>query len=170
MKQYIKNNKIKSKNHIIVYKDGMHTFNPTEEMILADGWVEYVTPIYEPTIEDIKKHKKEEILHFDSSNEINEFTINEIPVWLDKATRAGLVLRFQAEVAVGNTETTLWYNGLEFSLPLDKAVQMLYAIEIYASQCYDNTQKHLAEVDKLEVIDEINDYNYRIGYPEKLKF
>jgi hypothetical protein len=94
MKQYIKNNKIKSKNHIIVYKDGMHTFNPTEEMILADGWVEYVTPIYEPTIEDIKKHKKEEILHFDSSNEINEFTINEIPVWLDKATRAGLVLRF----------------------------------------------------------------------------
>jgi hypothetical protein len=47
---------------------------------------------------------------------------------------------------------------------------MLYTIEIYASQCYDNTQKHLAEVDKLEVIDEINNYNYRTGYPEKLKF
>lgn len=170
MKKYIKEGKIKHRNQIIVRKDGKQIINPTEEMLIADGWVEYIIPVYEPTLEDIKRHKKEEILYFDSSNEINEFTINEIPVWLDKATRAGLVLRFQAEVAVGNTETTLWYNGLEFRLPLDKAVQMLYVIEIYASQCYDNTQKHLAEVDKLEDVDEINNYNYRIGYPEKLKF
>ena len=170
MKRYIKDNKIKTAKQIIIRKDGKQIINPTEEMILANGWVEYIAPVYEKTIEDYKRDKKDEILHFDSSDEVNQFTINGMPVWLDKATRAGLVLRFQAEVTTGNTETALWYNGLEFKLPLDNAMKMLYAIEIYASQCYDNTQKHLAEVDKLEDIDEINNYNYRIGYPEKLQF
>lgn len=47
---------------------------------------------------------------------------------------------------------------------------MLYAIEVYASQCYDNTQYHLANVEKLETLDEIMEYNYMSGYPEKLEF
>lgn len=47
---------------------------------------------------------------------------------------------------------------------------MLYAIEIYASACYDNTQYHLSEVSKLETIEEIDAYDYTSGYPEKLQF
>ena len=55
MKRYIKNNEIKTRNQIVVksqrtIKDkdgnakvvGMNIYNPTEEMILADGWVEYI--------------------------------------------------------------------------------------------------------------------------------
>jgi hypothetical protein len=45
MKQYIKDGVIKYTNRIVISKDGMHTYNPTEEMILADGWVEYVAPV-----------------------------------------------------------------------------------------------------------------------------
>lgn len=48
MKQYIKDGVIKSANRIVISKDGMHTYNPTEEMILADGWVEYIPPVVEP--------------------------------------------------------------------------------------------------------------------------
>lgn len=44
MKRYIKDGIIKSRNQIVIRKDGMQTYNPTEEMILADGWVEYVEP------------------------------------------------------------------------------------------------------------------------------
>ena len=51
-----------------------------------------------------------------------------------------------------------------------RAMQMLYAIEVYASACYDNTQRHLSEVEKLETIEEVEAYNYRTGYPEKLRF
>lgn len=47
---------------------------------------------------------------------------------------------------------------------------MLYAIEVYASKCYDNTQKHLANVEKLETLEEIIEYDYHTGYPEKLNF
>jgi hypothetical protein len=37
---------------------GTNTYNPTEEMILADGWIEYVTPVYEPTEEEIANREK----------------------------------------------------------------------------------------------------------------
>ena len=47
---------------------------------------------------------------------------------------------------------------------------MLYALEVYASACYDRTQAHLAAIDALETIEEIESYDYRVGYPEKLKF
>lgn len=46
MKQYSKiiNGKtvVKAANRIVVQTDDAQIFNPTEEMILADGWVEYV--------------------------------------------------------------------------------------------------------------------------------
>lgn len=48
MKLYTKDNEIKYANRIVVNKDGMQIINPTEEQILADGWVEYVPPTPEP--------------------------------------------------------------------------------------------------------------------------
>ena len=150
----------------------MQVFNPTHEMLIEDGWELYVTP--EPTeaqlFNDAKRHKIEEINRYDSSEDVNIFYIHELPVWLDKATRAGLKLRFEAEIAMGKTDTVLWYNNLQFPLPLENAMQMLYAIEVYASACYDNTQLHLSNVEKLNTVDEINEYDYRVGYPEKLNF
>lgn len=170
MKRYIKDGKIKTRNQIIIRKNGLNTYNPTEEMLFADGWVEYITPVYEPTIEDYRKMKKEEILHYDSSDEVNAFFIQGQEMWLDKATRAGLMLRFQAEQAMGNEYTTLWYGANQYELPLLGAFQMLYALEVYASQCYDNTQMHLAAIQGLQEIEEIESYDYTTGYPEKLSF
>ena len=48
MKRYTKDGQIKTRQQIVIRKDGMNTYNPTEEMILADGWVEYVPPVIEP--------------------------------------------------------------------------------------------------------------------------
>ena len=49
MKRYTKeiNGKtvIKTRQQIVISKNGMSTYNPTEEMILADGWVEYIPSI-----------------------------------------------------------------------------------------------------------------------------
>lgn len=53
MKQYVKVinglSVIRTRKQIVIQKDGMNTYNPTEEMILADGWVEYV-PKVEPIV------------------------------------------------------------------------------------------------------------------------
>jgi hypothetical protein len=77
MKKYIKDEKIKTYNQIVIIKDGMRTFNPTEEMILADGWIEYVTPEPEVAlkVKNLKERKIEEILQYDSSDEVNVFFI-----------------------------------------------------------------------------------------------
>ena len=89
---------------------------------------------------------------------------------MDKATRAGLLLRFQAEKAQGIEDTILWYNGKQFSLKVDQAIQMLYAIELYASACYDNTQRHIANINAMTNEDELQEYDYTLGYPSKLSF
>lgn len=181
MKQYIKNNTIKTRQEIVIVKNGMRTINPTEEQILADGWVEYVAPVKEEkVISDEHKAKaafvrarhklRNEIIAHDSSSEVNCFYMQGQQMWLDKATRAGLMLRFQAEQAMGNDYTTLWYNGNQYELPLLGAFQMLYALEVYASQSYDNTQRHLANIANLETIEEVENYDYKEGYPEKLQF
>lgn len=161
---------IKTRKQIVIKKNGMSTYNPTEEMILADGWVEYVYIAPEKTIEDYRQEKLDEIKYYDGSNSVNEFYIHELPVWLDKNTRVGLKLRFESEKVLGYETTTLWYGNNQFTLNLLDAISMLYAIEIYASQCYDNTQLHLSNVSKLETIEEIESYDYTKGYPEKLQF
>lgn len=181
MKQYIKNNKIKTRQEIVIVKNGMRTINPTEEQILADGWVEYVAPIAESreVFEEQKakaalvraRHKlRNEIIAYDSSYEVNAFYMQGQQMWLDKSTRAGLMLRLQSEQIMGNEETTLWYNGVSYTMPIAQAFQMLYALEIYASQCYDNTQRHLAAIINLSTTKEIENYDYKEGYPTQLEF
>ena len=107
---------------------------------------------------------------YDKSKDVDNFTINDVDVWLDKDTRTGLLLRFQAEKAVGKIDTVLWYNGMQFPLVVDTAIQMLYAIEVYASQTYDKTAEHLAAVDKLASVDALIAYDYKAGYPAQLAF
>ena len=160
----------KPANNIVIVKNGMQTINPTEEMILEDGWVEHIPVQYEPTIEDYRRDKIREIMEFDSSCEVNIFYIEEQEMWLDKATRVGLKLRFESEQEDGKTQTILWYNGTPFELELNTAIKMLHMIEKYASKCYDNTQTHIANVKAIEDMEALKNYDYRTGYPDKLRF
>lgn len=179
MKQYTKTidgkTVRKTKGQIVIVKDGMQTINPSEEMILADGWEVYTPPTPEPPTEEqslemAKTVMRANIVDYDSSEGVNQFTIGGVPMWLDKATRAGLMLRFQAESAMGKTETALWNEGQQYPLTLELAFQMLYALETYASACYDNTQRHLGNVEALTTKEEVEAYDYTTGYPEKLAF
>ena len=172
MKIFQKDNQIKSLNRIVIIKDDMQILNPTEEMVLEDGWVEFKAP--EPTAEELlvsaKKDKIREIEDYDASSIVNEFSVQGYLIWLDKATRAGLKLRFEAELQSGITETTLWYNGVQFPIPVELGIQILLAVELYASACYDNTQKHIANVQALTTVEEVEAYDYTTEYPEKLSF
>lgn len=108
------------------------------------------------------------ISEYDKSKAVNSFIIDEQEVWLDKATRVGLKLRFESELAQGMTDTVLWQDGMQFPLPLENAIGMLYVIEVYASACYDNTQMHLSKVNNLTTLEKLLTYDYKVGYPEKL--
>lgn len=107
---------------------------------------------------------------YDSSANVNGFTIQGKRLWLDRNTRAALMRRFEAEKASGVSETTLWYGDGKFEMPVDTAIQMLNAIEIYACKCFDVTAAHKAKVIGLASIDEVVGYDYNQGYPEQLEF
>lgn len=108
------------------------------------------------------------ITAYDSSSEVNEFSYMGFPLWLGKETRAGLAGRFNAEEAMGKTDTKLWAGTTVFSLSIADVRNMLNAIEYYASQCFDCTAAHKASVEKLETIEDLVAYDYKSGYPEKL--
>ena len=125
------------------------------------------------SLECQKRLLRERITAYDSSEHVNSFVIGGVKTWLDKATRVGLKLRFEAEKRLGKTETTLWQNGMQFPLPLVgdvTALDMLDGIELYASASYDVTQMHLANIVTLTSVEEVKNYDYTSGYPEMLKF
>lgn len=172
MKIFKKAGYLKPLNQITIIKDDMQIVNPTIEMVIEDGWVEYEVPeqIIEDELAIAKSNKLSQIAQYDESSAVNEFYVQGYGIWLDKATRAGLKLRFEAEQQADITETALWYNGLQFPIPVDLGIQILLAVELYASACYDNTQKHMAAVNALTSVEEIEAYDYTTGYPEKLNF
>lgn len=127
-------------------------------------------PEEEVSIEQLKSRKIDEITQYDTSSSVNEFYLGELPMWLDKATRVGLMNSTQIEKATGNETTTLWFGTISFKLNCDIAIQMLSALELYALDCYNRTAEHKANVEKFTTKEEVENYNYKTGYPEKLKF
>lgn len=125
------------------------------------------------TEEEVLRFAKEEVIKavtsYDSSSAVNEFSYQGVPLWLDKETRTGLTVRFNAEEMMGKTETKLWAGTVGFAMSITDGRQMLYAVENYASQCYDTTASHKAAVDELKTTDEVVAYDYTVGYPSKLE-
>lgn len=73
MKQYIKDNKVKLSNEIIICRNGVQVINPSEEMILSGGWQEYVVPKAEPYVPSYEERVEQLIREKYSSNQ--EFAI-----------------------------------------------------------------------------------------------
>lgn len=115
-----------------------------------------------------KNAKIKEISDYDVSDNVNSFTIQGVTLWLSRDDRNALMRRFEAEKANNITTTTLWYGTNKFELPIDNAITMLNSIEVYACTCYDVTASHKATVEELTDINEVIDYNYKSGYPEKI--
>lgn len=125
---------------------------------------------YEYDIEDVRKMKISEIQQFDKSKDVNSFEFSGKSVWLDKSTRVGLFNSISIEKEAGMTDTALWLNGDKHAVAIPEALAMLNAIELYAINCYNVTQSHIAAVNELNSIEEIEAYNFKSGYPAKLSF
>lgn len=116
-----------------------------------------------------KEQKIAEIDAYDQSEAVNGFTLNGAVVWLDKATRVGLMNSTNIAKASGSANTTLWLGGERMVVPCDKAIQLLSALEMYALGCFNVTASHKAAVEALTTLDEVLAYDYTKGYPEQLK-
>ena len=116
-----------------------------------------------------KKAKIAEITAYDTSDKVNGFMLNGLLVWLDKATRVGLMNSTTIANSMGQEKTTLWLGSYQLEVECDKAIQLLSALEMYALECFNVTAAHKKAVSELDNIDGVLTYDYKSGYPDKLK-
>ncbi len=109
------------------------------------------------------------ITAYDSSSSVNAFMLNGIQVWLDKATRVGLMNSTTIAKSMGQQKTTLWLGSYQLEVDCDKAIQLLSALEMYALECFNVTAAHKKAVSELDNIEAVLTYDYKSCYPEKLK-
>lgn len=121
-----------------------------------------------PTLFEIKNILLSLQKEYDNSAEVNSFYLNGKRVWLDKATRVGLFNLLNLEKNTNKEITTLWFNNKSIELEVNKAITLLTDVEMYAKQCYDNTQKHYAEINQLDSIEACLQYDITAGYPTVL--
>jgi transaldolase len=101
---------------------------------------------------------------YDKSEAVNSFMFRDRNLWLDKATRVGLM--HLANCSTEDIQLVLGDQVVTFSPEVVK--EFLAKLEVYAGKCYVQTQKHLLSVQHLQTPEEIINYNYTTGYPEKI--
>ena len=120
-------------------------------------------------LEAAKTEVETAITAYDSSSAVNSFLLNGIQVWLDKATRVGLMNSTSIAKNMGQEKTSLWLGSYQLEVDCDKAIQLLSALEMYALECFNVTAAHKKAVSELDNIEAVLTYDYKSGYPEKLK-
>lgn len=117
-----------------------------------------------------REQKMAEIERYDKSDAVNIFTFSGQRMWFDKNERSAIRHGVESCEGSGMETYSIWYGGKEYTLPTAVCRQMLNAVEIYAIRCFDTTERHKANVAALATLEEIENYNYREGYPEPLNF
>ena len=141
------------------------TFDETK---VRDAFTQFSAKMDALKLEEAKAEKIAEITAYDTSDKVNGFMLNGLLVWLDKATRVGLMNSTTIAKAAGHETTTLWLGGAKLVVDCDKAIQLLSAIEMYAIECFNVTASHKAAVGELKTIEDVKVYDYNTGYPKML--
>ena len=136
---------------------------------IQKAFVEFTAKMDALKLKQAKVDKIAEIAAYDTSSSVNGFVLNGLLVWLDKATRVGLMNSTTIAKAAGKQTTTLWLGGLKLVVDCDKAIQLLSALEMYALECFNVTASHKQAVSELTTIEEVEAYDYKAGYPKMLE-
>ncbi len=142
------------------------TFDETE---VRAAFAQFSAKMDALKLEQAKSEKIAEITAYDTSDKVNGFVLNGLLVWLDKATRVGLMNSTTIAKSEGQQTTTLWLKGIKLVVDCDKAIQLLSALEMYALECFNVTASHKAAVNELRTIEEVEAYDYKAGYPKMLE-
>ena len=140
-----------------------------DEGEIQKAFVEFSAKMDALKLKQAKVDKIAEIAAYDTSDKVNGFVLNGMLVWLDKATRVGLMNSTTIAKAAGQETTTLWLGGIKLVVDCDKAIQLLSALEMYALECFNVTASHKAAVSELTTIEEVEAYDYKAGYPKMLE-
>jgi len=123
-----------------------------------------------PSTQELKSLLLDLQEQYDSSEEVNGFTVGDKVMWLNKATRLGLINSLSIQKETGLTESIMWLGGTSVTVNIDTALAFLKALELYALECYNITQQHIGEIENLKTQEEIFNYDITSGYPARPSF
>ncbi len=157
-----------------------YNYKPSMDLVLSDimasgekASMEEIKAICEgfevEPLEYMRKALLEYIEKYDASSSVNSFVLNGASVWLDKATRVGLMNSTTIAKSMGSETTTLWLGEVKLEVECDKAIQLLSALEMYALECFNVTAAHKKAVSTLESIEDVLAYDFTANYPSKLE-
>lgn len=113
---------------------------------------------------NVKELLKKKIELYSSSSSVNSFIYEGKEYWLDKSDRTSLWNLSNS--SLGNLEIILGDDVITINSIKLKA--FLLKLELYAYKSYVNTFKHLKAIKQLSNLEDIMNYNYTAGYPEKV--
>lgn len=117
-----------------------------------------------------KRWKKRELCDYAKTDAVKVFELNGVRGWLDSEQRVSIRTAVADKAAAGRESVTIYLAGVGVEMTPAKAEEILAAVEVYASDCYDVTENHKAAVDALTTADAVEAYDYAAGYPEPLQF
>lgn len=144
--------------------------------VIKETWVEELDKIVKQFVVSLKDFdlvmltKIQKLKEYDSSLAVNEFSYNGQSMWFTSLERGKIMQGIASEEALGKTETFLGHeSGFSVTLPIEQAKALLNAIEVYAKECYNTTFQHTQNIRALTDAQEVMDYDYTTGYPQKLE-
>lgn len=117
-----------------------------------------------------KRWKKSDISDYAKSPAVKAFSIGGVSGWLNSEQRVSIRRSVADKVAAGRESVTVYLAGKGFTMSPAKAEEILAAVEVYASDCYDVTENHKAAVEALTDSASVEAYDYASGYPNQLAF
>lgn len=135
---------------------------------IMDAYKSWKERLAKKALERARKCKLAEIDSYDTSTAVNGFELNGQTVWLDKATRVGLMNSTTIAKAMGNDTTVLWLGDMRIEVGCDKAIQLLSALEMYALECFNVTAAHKKAVSALGSVEDVEAFDVTEGYPVRL--
>ena len=117
-----------------------------------------------------KRWKKREVEDYAKSGAVKVFAINGVSGWLDSEARVSIRRAVADKAAQGRESVTVYLSDVGFTMAPAKAEEILAAVEVYASDCFEATENHKAAVDALDNVDAVEAYDYANGYPQPLQF
>lgn len=113
---------------------------------------------------DVESLRQVLIAKVNKLEDSKEFEYKGEKLWWDKNTRAGLINL--ANSSYDNVALLINNKIMEVNSTVLK--NLLTKLEVYSSKVFITTHKHLQNIDKLQTIGDILNYDYTLGYPEKI--
>ena len=152
--------------------NGVFSGIPSVERLEQWGYEEYIEPA--PTPEELlaraKASKIAELEAYDASDAVNSFVVNGKTMWLDAQTRQQLRISLDAMQQAGRENVTKWFDGEQYTYPIDVWYYMLSQVEVYAADALNVTEAHKDAINALTSVSDVEAYDYTVGYPDKLSF